>query len=81
LTREKQLRYRRKIGDRSENILITLKTTISSKFLSTSDNDQSLIKSYKFIITKLLYVNIRRENESINILESQKHIRTFQLHS
>jgi len=37
--------------------------------LSTNDNDQSLIKLDKFIITKLLYVNVRCDNKSINILE------------
>jgi len=65
------LRYRRKIGDRveRENIPNTLKTTISSNLLSTSDKDQSLIKLDNFIITKLLYVNLRHNSESINILE------------
>jgi len=65
------LRYIRKIGDRvkRENIHNTLKTIISSNLLSTSYKEQSLIKLDKFIITKLLYVNIKHNGESINILE------------
>jgi hypothetical protein len=49
----KKIRLRRKTGDRVEREKIpnTLKTTISKKNLSTRDNDQPLIKSYKFIIT------------------------------